>query len=373
MRIPWGARQAAIGGVLLLALAGCTFPAPLNPGRSGGHHPPTSGASPTPSASALTAPRSAIAAGCTQLLPTATAVGAFPATAGIAVRASEATAPNGVIEVSARQAGGLHCVWGGTDRTDNGYDDMITLDVLPDAVDAYHSNVVPNTGDEVNTFGTASDLLCQGDPQFYCFAQVLVGTTWFELDYDSLGGEGEPASGSIDRFHSLLTGIVTRIGSAGAPRALWTPPSGWDGAALCTDDAVARVRTATGAADLEQGDFAMEGPLTAASAAIARLTVQSCGWVREGPSGLTTLGVQFVKDGAWALAQEQADPPSSYEGTLAPVTVPGATAALAVCGGGYCQADLAVGGSWMSVQADGLDSLDELIHDVGALLAATPH
>jgi hypothetical protein len=367
-------RALVVSGALALGLglglAGCSFPPSPHPTSVGTHH---ATAIPTATPAALSAPRSAIPAGCARLLPTATAVGAFPAASGIAVRVSETSAPDGLIEVSAKQAGGLHCVWGGTNRTDNGYDDMITLDVLTDAADAFHSNVVPNTGDEVNTFGTASDLFCQGDPQFGCYGQVLVGTTWFELDYVSLGGEGEPASGAIGRFHTLLTGVVTAIQGAGPSRSLWTPPAAWDGASLCADDELARARTATGAADLQDGDFSIEGPLTASSAALARVTIQSCGWARDASSGVTSFGVQFVQGGAWAVTQELADPPSYYNGTLAPVTIPGATSALAVCNDAICEADLAVAGSWMSVQVDGLDSVAALVHDISALLAATPH
>ena len=321
----------------------------------------------------MTAPRSAIPATCVQLLPTAAAAGAFPAASGIALRQSESTAPQNAIEVGARQEGGLHCLWGGTDRQDNGYNDFISLDVLSDAAEVYHGNVFPNTGDEVNTFGTASDLVCQGDPQFYCFAQVLIGTTWIELDYNSLGGEGEPASGSLGRLHTLLTGVVARVQGAGASRPLWTPPTAWDGASLCTDDAVARVRTATGHADLEQTDYSMEGPQTAASAPLAKIGYQQCGWARTATSGLTLFGIQFVQGGAWALAQEQAQPPSFYYGTMAPVSIAGATSALALCNDAACQADLAVAGSWMSVQADGVSDVSELTHDIAALLAATSH
>jgi hypothetical protein len=301
-------------------------------------------------------------------------VGAFPAASAIALRESESTAPHDAIQVGARQAGGLHCLWGGTERQDNGYVDFISLDVLSDAADAFHGNVSPTAGDEVNTFGTASDLLCQGDPQFFCFAQVLIGTTWIELDYNSLGGDGEPVSGSLGRFHTLLTGVVARIQGAGLNRPLWTPPAGWDGAALCTDAAVTRVRAATGHADLEQTDYSMEGPQTAATGALTRIGYQQCGWARDAPSGgLTLFGIQFVQGGAWALAQELAQPPSFYYGTLAPVSIAGATSALALCNEEDCQADLAVAGSWMTVQAEGVSSLDELTHDIAALLAATPH
>lgn len=371
MRTESTARGAVLGVVVLLALAACANPAPAHPTAAGGHR---ATASPTATGSAVTSPRSTIPATCAQLLPSATAIGAFPAASGIALRESESTAPQNAIEVGARQAGGLHCLWGGTDRQDNGYNDFISLDVLGNAADAFHSNVTTTAGDEVNTFGTASDLLCQGDPQFFCFAQVLIGTRWIELDYNSLGGDGEPASGSLDRFHALLTGVVARVQGAGADRPLWTPPAGWDGAALCTDAALARVRAATGHADLEQTDYSMEGPQTAASAALARLGFQQCGWARTSSSGgLALFGIQFVQGGAWAVAQEQAQPPSFYYGALAPVSIAGATSALALCNEAACQADLAVAGSWMSVQADGLSSIDELTHDIAALLAATPH
>ena len=370
MRIVSAARGAVAAGALLLVLAGCGLPSSPHPTGSGGHH---ATASATPTAAALTAPRSAIPATCAQLLPSATAAAAFPAASGIAVRESESTPPQGAIEVGARQVGGLHCLWGGNDRQDNGYVDYISLDVLSDAAGAYHDNVVANDGDEINTFGTASDVMCQGDPQFFCFAQVLIGTTWIELDYNSLGGDGEPATGSLARFHTLLSGVVARVQAAGSSRPLWTPPTAWDGASLCTDDAVTRVRTATGHPDLAQTDYAMEGPLTAASASLARIGFQQCGWAREASSGLTLFGIQFVQGGAWALGQELAQPPSYYTGTLAPTSITGATSALALCNEETCQADLAVAGSWMSVEADGISSLDELTHDIAALLAATPH
>jgi hypothetical protein len=370
MRIVSVARGAVAAGALLLALTGCSLPAAHHPTGSGSPH---ATASPTATTAALTAPRSAIPATCAQLLPTATAVGAFPAASGIALRESESTAPQSSIEVAARQAGGLHCLWGGTDREDNGYDDFISLDVLGDAADAYHGNVSPTSGDEVNTFGTASDLLCQGDPQFFCFAQVLIGTTWVELDYNSLGGDGEPASGSLGRFHTLLTGVVARVQGAGADRPLWTPPAGWDGAALCTDAALTRVRAATGHADLDVTDYSMEGPANAATGALARIGYEQCGWGRDAPSGLSLFGIQFIPGGAWAIGQELAQPPSFYYGTLAPVSIAGATSALALCNEESCQADLAVAGSWMSVQADGVSDINELTHDIAALLAATPH
>ena len=372
MRIISVARGAVVSTVLLMALSACAHPAPVH---STGH--PTAnnshGATATPSSAALTSPRSAIPATCAQLLATATAVAAFPAASGIAVRESESTPPQDAIAVGARQAGGLHCLWGGNDRQDNGYVDQISLDVLSDAADDYHGNVTSTPGDELNGFGTASDVQCQGDPQFFCYAQVLIGTTWIEVDYHSLGGDGEPASGSLGRLHTLLAGVVARIQGAGASRPLWTPPTAWDGASLCTDAAMTRVRTATGHADLEQTDYSLEGPQTAASASLLRLGYQQCGWARSATTGLTLFGIQFVQGGAWALGQELAQPPSFYFGTLAPVSIAGATSALALCNDAACQADLAVAGSWMSVQAEGVSSIDELTHDIAALLAATPH
>src|SRR5690348_55255 len=117
MRIVSAARGAVIGAVVVLALAACTPPHPTHPSATGSH---SATASPTPTAAALTAPRSAIPAGCAQLLPTATAAGAFPAASGILPRQTESTPPQDVIQVAARQVGGLHCLWGGTNREDNG-------------------------------------------------------------------------------------------------------------------------------------------------------------------------------------------------------------------------------------------------------------
>jgi hypothetical protein len=306
------------------------------------------------------------------VLPLATAVGAFPAASGIALRDSEGSVPDGLFEVSSQQAGGLHCVWGGTQSQDGQPTDRLSVDEIGAAAADYHDSVVPEPTETANAFGTASASSCEGDPQFFCRAQVLVGQRWFEVDYDSLGGEGEPASGSTGRFNALVSGVVSRVQAAGADRSLWTPPSGWNGANLCEDAATARVRTVTGHSDLDFSDAEIEGPLTAQTLALSRLDIQSCAWARSGtdPTGFS---LQFVPGGAWAAAQEVVHPPSHYDGTLVPATIAGATSAVAVCNDAYCRADMAVGGGWLSVQVDGLDSVAQLTHEVAALLAATPH
>jgi len=372
MSIPSRVAGAVVASSLLLALTGCGFgPPPAHSSSHPGSHPtPRPTASATPAAA--TSPRSSLPLGCADVLPLATAVGAFPASSGIALRVSEASAPDGLFEVSAQQAGGLHCVWGGTQDQDGQPTDRIGFDEIGAAAVDYHDNVVPDSTETVNAFGTASASSCEGDPQFFCRAQVLVGQRWFEVDYGSLGGEDEPSSGSTGRFNTLVTGVVQRVQAAGADRTLWTPPSGWNGANLCEDAATARVRTVTGFSDMGFSDAEIEGPPTAQTLALSRLDIQSCAWARSSADQFT-FSLQFVPKGAWAAALERVHPPSHYDGTLAPVTIAGATSAVAVCNDAYCRADMAAGGGWLSVQVDGLESLAQLTNQVAALLAATPH
>jgi hypothetical protein len=371
MPIASGVTGVVVAGSLLLALTGCgPGPVPHHSSHPGAHSTPHGSA--TATSGAATSPRSSLPLACADVLPLATAVGAFPASSGVSLQTSEASAPDGLFEVSAKQAGGLHCVWGGTQQQDGAPTDRITFDEIGAAAADYHDNVVPDTTETVNAFGTASASSCQGDPQFFCHAQVLVGPRWFELDYDSLGGEGEPSSGSTARFNTLVTGVTNRVQAAGADRTLWTPPSGWNGANLCEDAATARVRTVTGVTGMDFADASIEGPATAQTIALSRTGLQSCAW-SNGAADPIGFSLQFVPGGAWAAAQELVHPPSHYDGTLAPVTIAGATSALGVCNDAYCRADMAVGAGWLSVQIDGLDSLAQLTHEVAALLAATPH
>src|SRR4051812_25340299 len=109
MRIMSGVVGASIAASLVVALAGCGS-GPTGPHPSS-HR--TAHSTPRPSASAtsaaVTSPRSSLPLACAGVLPLATAVGAFPASSGISLQVSETSAPDGLFEVSAQQAGGLHC------------------------------------------------------------------------------------------------------------------------------------------------------------------------------------------------------------------------------------------------------------------------
>src|SRR4051812_9854194 len=100
---------AVVASSALLALAGCgSGPAPHHSSHPGAHSTPHTSA--TPTSAAVASPRSSLPLACADILPLATAVGAFPASSGVSLQASEASAPDGLFEVSAKQAGGLHCV-----------------------------------------------------------------------------------------------------------------------------------------------------------------------------------------------------------------------------------------------------------------------
>src|SRR3954470_22205546 len=109
MQIASRVAGAVVVSGLLLALSGCGFgpPSPHASSHPGVHGTPLPTVTATPAAA--TSPRSSLPLGCAEVLPLATAVGAFPASSGIALRDSEGSVPDGLFEVSSKQAGGLHC------------------------------------------------------------------------------------------------------------------------------------------------------------------------------------------------------------------------------------------------------------------------
>jgi hypothetical protein len=372
----------AVVTVVAVALAACTTP--HSTASVSAHASPASTAlssrSATPVA-ALTAPRPALAASCSQLVPASVIDGSFPASLGVMAREDESSAPNDQVEVSLQQAGGLRCVWGGATRTDNGYDNGLQVDVLPNAVSDYNAEADSLVQDPalVDSVGDHSRSVCNGGEQFACSGEVIVNGYWVSVDFHSNDGAATASTSATERLATILSTIVTAVRAAGPPRILWAPPAGfWNGSSLCTpdSDAEARARTAFHQPALASGDFSIEGPFDAATTSFGRVGIVSCGWSASPTptSGLTDASVFVVPGGAWALAKQLVEHPRDYYfGEKLTVTIAGASSALAACNSTDCEVYASVSGSWLSVDLTGVGDAPTASADVAALLASAPH
>lgn len=325
-------RSIVVVAVALLAggvLAACT---PSSPSDTPVAETATPTASPTEAASGD--PRPTLPLTCDELVPLADAQAAvgYP----VELRESEGYVASPV-SIAALQAGILSCVWGGEDRTDNSYDQTLTIDVLPDAVQAWDAGVWQiDDGAVVYPDGsTTSEYLCQQvfdggtvGAVAYCDGNVLVDGYWARFHVQAIVAD-DAAAASVMR--GLLDSLAVRLADAGPATPAWVPPAGALTGAACAP---------------------WPGPEYVSSpefVAAARAGMRRC----DGE-----VQVAVVPGGAWAVPLLEGRRPN-YSVTLAAVDVPGTDLALAGCGDG-CTAIVSVGGSALSLSAD-VYSLDEFL------------
>lgn len=289
-------------------------------------------ASPTEAASGD--PRPTLPLTCDELVPRADAQAAVGYPVELREREGDIASP---VSIAALQAGILSCVWGGEDRTDNSYDQTLTIDVLPDAVQAWDVGVWQiDDGAVVYPDGsTTSEYLCQQvfdggtvGAVAYCDGNVLVGGYWARFHVQALVAD-DAAAAAVMR--GLLDSLAARLADAGPATPAWVPPAGALTGAACAP---------------------WPGPEYVSSpefVAAARAGMRRC----DGE-----VQVAVIPAGAWAVPLIDGRRPS-YSITLAPVEVPGTDAAQAGCGDG-CMAIVAVHGSALALSAD-VYTLDEFL------------
>src|SRR5580698_2617615 len=59
----------------------------------------------------------------------------------VTARQDETTAPIELTTIAARQAGELHCLWGGQDTQDGGFVAQLAVDIAPDALAGFTANL----------------------------------------------------------------------------------------------------------------------------------------------------------------------------------------------------------------------------------------
>ena len=296
----------------VLVLAGCA-PKPAAPPIS------TFSSSVAPRSEPIQAatPSFLLGIGCADILTVADVQAQVAAP--VSVKADEHTPPADAYDVALDQVGGLRCVWGGSNRTDGGYDDGLNVALLPRAADGYATWMAD---------AVAGSQGCQVE-SLRCSRDFLVADVWVEADYADSDRQAatqasiEAAFGTlVDHVRSKLAGVTTR-------HPLWIPPADvLRPLASCADS----VTKAAGILGVAAGDVSTQDDppyrnLPEIAAERAKMT--SCSW----SAGDSQLDWTVVPGGAWSLQEMSSDPPQpTLIERLRPAAVPGARAAFIGCG-----------------------------------------
>jgi hypothetical protein len=321
-------------------LTGC---APSPASRS---TPETSSRTPvaTVSPAALKAPEFAFDIGCGGLLTTAELQSDL--TAPIHEVADETTTR--VNDLAVAQAGGITCVWGGADRTDGGYDDGMTLTILPDA-----------SADEAASASDAGQCVSSNG---YCFVDGLVGSSWVSLRVTAAHGTPSP----LEQEGPALLGLVgSRLAAAKSVAARWTAPTG---ALASLPDCAARSGAAARAIGVEASNLSKAQRFDTDGTDIGQVARRRSGWGGcswSGTDGSPAISWGVLPGAGWAFGVDRSDPRVA----LHPAMVPGADAAWIGCADG-CVAIVEVRHSLAEVGLDsGLDDAT-VVQRAAAAIAA---
>lgn len=317
--IPRSLLVVTVVGAVVASLSGCGVPSA--PASSS----PASGvASPTPTAQAQGDPLPTLPLTCGDFFSEQAASDLLflPVT----LKVSETAVPSTVV-AAALQAGATRCIWGADDKTDNGWDQTIVLEVLPDGAEAFDINVWQvDDGAIVYPDGsTTSEYLCTSVEATYagCFANVLVGGYWAHV-YVQTGGTAMSLTREVVEasLRAIVDTVTAAISGAGSPRPGWVVPSGVLAGGICAGQGF--------------GDDPAIGFIAAGRAGVVHCAV-------GGNS------VSVLPGGAWALAPILAYGQPTYSvRSLEQIEVAGADAAAWGCGDG-CYAFFSVGGSLVSL------------------------
>ncbi|HXR44462.1 MAG TPA: hypothetical protein VN759_06625 [Pseudolysinimonas sp.] len=324
------AAAGAVVSILLVLLAGCV----ATPGSSP-HSTPAS-VTPHPTATTASSPSFALGIGCADILTTAEVQAQVAATVGVKV--DEHSAPTDADDVALDQAGGLRCVWGGTNRTDGGYDDGLNLALLPHAAADYATwiaDAVPASQD------------CQVE-SLRCSRDLLVGDVWVEAEYTDSDRQGATQASIEAAFGTLLDEARARLAPVSTRHAAWTPPTDVLPSLASCADAVGKAAGILGVdpASVTTRDDPPYRDLPEIAA--ERVKMSSCSWASQDRQ----LDWVVVPGGGWSFGAMSVTPPQpTLIERLRPATVAGAQAALIGCGDA-CVAYLEVRGSFVDVGMD---------------------
>lgn len=325
--------------VLVLALAACAAtPTPESTQAAA----PT----PTPSATAAALPLPALPLTCADVLSDAEASEIVQYPISLKFDENDFRTER---DIAGRQSGLLHCIWGGTDKTDNGWDQSIVIDILPDAVADYDVGVMQvDDGAIVYTVGDLSEYLCpsMGELYSWCNANLLIDGYWAHVSANAQGSDnGRTVQTAEAGMASVLDTLAARIPAAAPANPAWSAPDGVVSGAFCADvTASSAVIQAAFPGETMDAREIGDSYVDVETIAQDRAALTACYW--------TGASVSVVPGGAWAFPALLASPPtvSWSMPPLVAAQVPGADAALVSCTDeGWCAGLVSAGGSAISV------------------------
>lgn len=312
----------ALATGLALALVGCTT---LPHQGTISTRPAT--ATPTPTQLAI--PQSSLPLDCAQLAD-APAVSAQYQGDTVKVAVDQSSTASGFLFRAFQQGGGLHCVWGGSGRTDGGYDLGMELFVLTDAASPYAAYagsssvawVADRYGDHSKSFCYVNDAFLQ------CYGDVLIGQTWldFRLTDDHHAVTVDQAYAWADE---QIRPAVAAISHTGASRPAWVPGSAYDTSKLCD----AATATAIAGAPVAVTEPASDPSGHPESVGAGRAPVARCTWTSVAADA--NVDIAALTGGAWALpgmTANLAEATGLLGGTAQSATIPGADGAFVADG-----------------------------------------
>ena len=309
-----------------LALAGCAKPAGPATGEASASATP----SPTPTQAAI--PQSELPLDCNALEDAASVAAHYRAdTVGVSV--DQKSTARGFAFRAFQQGGGLHCVWGGSGRTDGGYDVGIELFVLTDAASGYatySASAGPSVDWVTDRYGDHSRSFCTVYEEYVqCYGDVLIGTSWLDFrltdDHHVM---------TLDQAYTWedeqVRPAVAAISGAGAPRPAWVPPSSaFDTSKLCDAATASAIAGATVTVANDPPD-ASGYPV---SVGMDRAAITQCTWTSTAVDA--NVRIFGLTGGAWALpgmTANLAETPGILGGAAQPVTIAGADGAFVADG-----------------------------------------
>lgn len=333
-------------GALVVMLAGCAAPTAPATAKA-----PPSAAIGTPKPTQAAIPQSGLPLDCRELEDAAFVKAHYRGdTIGISV--DENSTARGFAFRAFQQGGGLRCVWGGSGRTDGGYDLGVELLVLTDAAAGYaafSASRAPAVDWVADRYGDHSRSFCSVyQDNVQCYGDILIGTTW--LDFRLTDSDNTMTTDQAYNWaDQQVTPAVTAISGAGAPRPKWAPPpTAYDTSKLC--DAATASTIAGGQVSVATGQ--RDPSEYAPDAGVNRAATAGCTWT----SAVADANVRIygLTGGAWALpgmTANLAETPGILGGPAQPVTIAGADGAF-IANGETAWGAIISHGSLVEVQMD---------------------
>ena len=263
--------------------------------------------------------------------------------ARVAVRVDERSIPTTPTAIASAERGGFRCVWGGTSRTDTGYDDGLVVDIFPNiTVDQFDSRTTDANTPAISGIGDEATLGC--DSVFsLCTGDTLANGYWIVATFSDSDRKTNAPGHGRSAYVSLVGRVATALAGADVGAPWVTPESTFPGRDLCAPESAAEIRVIAGSTSVPtlvaEEDYV--GPSTILPPLVG---MTSCSWSNG-------LGFVSMPGSAWDLGAQLTHPVSwDWIGDPVVENIPGADATLAGCGE-HCEADLKFGNSVLFVSA----------------------